>query len=131
MLSPSTRELRTGKVLSASTTAFRMKGMKVSRTPLVSSQAARCFRRSSSTRVMSTSKTVETWAEVRFERIMCSAVFLRMGVMGTTSTRSPDAGEGRDGAGAPGDAGAEGAGGSAAATRTPAPARCGRGCPAW
>ncbi len=36
---------------------------------------------------MSTSHTVDTWAEVRFDITMCSAVFLRMGDMGTTSTR--------------------------------------------
>src|SRR5262249_9040409 len=42
-----------------------------------------------STRVMSISHTVETWAEVLLERTMCSAVFLRMGDIGTTSTRSP------------------------------------------
>ena len=45
--------------------------------------------RSWSTRVMSISNTVETWAEVRFESTMCSAVFRRMGDMGTTSTRVP------------------------------------------
>src|SRR3990170_94538 len=37
---------------------------------------------------MSISKTVETWAEVRLERTMCSAVFLRIGDIGTTSTRA-------------------------------------------
>ena len=48
---------------------------------------------------MSISKTVETWADVRFERTMCSAVRRRMGDIGTTSTRAP----------APGAAGAAGA----------------------
>src|SRR2546428_10334277 len=36
---------------------------------------------------MSIAKTVVTWAEIRFDRTMCSAVFLRIGLMGTTSTR--------------------------------------------
>src|SRR2546426_207618 len=41
---------------------------------------------------MSISKTVATWAEVRLESTMCSAVFLRIGDMGTTSPRAPDEG---------------------------------------
>src|SRR6266702_4167310 len=39
---------------------------------------------------MSTSKTVATWAEVRLESPMCSAVFLRIGDMGTTCPRASD-----------------------------------------
>ncbi len=106
--------------------------MKVRRTPLRSCQARRCLRRSSSTRVMSISKTVETWAEVRFDRIMCSAVFLRIGDIGTTSTRPVGAGPGIAGGGAAGGAGAQP---EQPAWRAPGPAspgsRCGRGCPAW
>src|SRR5437667_308442 len=56
---------------------------------------------------MSISKTVVTWAEVRLESTMCSAVRLRMGDMGTTWPRvsDPTAG-GAEGPGA-GEAGAE------------------------
>src|SRR6266850_7146818 len=63
---------------------------------------------------MSISKTVVTCAEILLERTMCSAVFLRIGLMGTTSTRAAaDAAEGEaDGAAeaATGDAGRAGAG---------------------
>ncbi len=42
----------------------------------------------------SISNTVETWAEVRFESTMCSAVFFRIGDIGTTWTRGVAAGDG-------------------------------------
>src|SRR5262245_5233815 len=122
MVSPSMLALRTGKALSASTVALMTNGMYVSRMPLRSSYRTRCAWRSWSTRVMSISKTVVTWAEVRFESTMCSAVFLRIGDMGTISTREPgpegagpaagadDGDAGGGAAGALGRAGAAGAG---------------------
>src|SRR5512144_1669515 len=93
---------------------------------------------------MSISKTVDTWAEVRFESTMCSAVFRRIGDIGTTCTREPAAGGGTAevGAGVAGvaavgvDAGgaaaAPGAGtGVAGGGSVPgAPSGCGAGAPA-
>src|SRR5258707_11892499 len=61
---------------------------------------------------MSISNTVATWADVRFERTMCSAVFLRIGDMGTTWVRAPRANDGAPGAG--GAAAAVGGGEAAA-----------------
>src|SRR5688572_15822401 len=69
---------------------------------------------------MSTSKTVVTWAEVRFESVMCSAVFRRMGDMGTISTRGPAGDGGRAGAGA----GCAAEGGAAEGKRGGAGAGC-------
>src|SRR5438046_1772128 len=46
------------------------------------------------TRLMSTSNTVVTCAEVRRLITMCSAIFLRIALMGTTVTRSPGANTG-------------------------------------
>ena len=54
------------------------------------------------TRLMSTSNTVVTCAEVRRLTIMCSAIFLRIAPMGTTVTRSPGANTGAGARDAPG-----------------------------
>src|SRR5579862_4320473 len=76
---------------------------------------------------MSISETVVTWAEVLFERTMCSAVLLRIGDMGTswpTPGRAvPAAGAGAGPAGGAaaglggGDAGAGGIGADGAGAR--------------
>src|SRR6185436_9872568 len=120
MLSPSTDALRTGKALRASTVALTMNGMYVSLTPLRSWYCCLYLWRRCATRDMSTSETVVTCAEMRFDVTMCSDVFLRIGNMGTISTRSPGWWDGTNGAAAgvaPGpaaglaaDAGAAGAG---------------------
>ncbi len=81
----------TGNALSASTAARTRSGVTVSRTPLRSSKTCRFAARSCIVRCMSTSNTVVTCAEVRRDRIMCSAIRLRIVVIGTTDTRSPGA----------------------------------------
>src|SRR5262245_6566658 len=58
--------------------------------------------------LMSISKTVVTWAEVRFESTMCSAVLRRIGDIGTISTLPPGDGAAA-GAGLVAVGGAEGA----------------------
>src|SRR6185295_11916210 len=105
MLSPSTDALRTGKALRASTVALTMNGMCVSLTPLRSWYCCLYLWRRCATRDMSTSETVVTCAEMRFDVTMCSDVFLRMGNMGTISTRSPGWWEGTNGVGAEAGAG--------------------------
>src|SRR6185503_9458500 len=100
MLSPSTDALRTGKALRASTVALTMNGMYVSLTPLRSWYCCLYLLRRCATRDMSISETVVTCAEMRFDITMCSDVFLRMGNMGTISTRSPGWWDGTKGAGA-------------------------------
>src|SRR4029450_7749655 len=97
----------TGYAASASTTAFSTNGTYVSRTPRSSNEAL-CLWRRWSIREKSISNTVETWAEMRLESTMCSAVFLRIGDLGTIWTRGPATGAGAAGAGGAG-AGAEGA----------------------
>src|SRR5882672_11074678 len=114
MLSPSTDALRIGKALSAFTVALTMNGMYVSLTPLRSWYGCLYFWRRWAARDMSISKTVVTCAEMRFDITMCSAVFLRIGSIGTISTRSPGWCEETKGAGAvavpePGFAAAAGA----------------------
>src|SRR4029077_1496387 len=99
MLSPSTDALRTGKALRASTVALTMNGMYVSLTPLRSWYCCLYLWRRCATRDMSISETVVTCAEMRFDITMCSDVFLRMGNMGTISTRSPGWWEQANGAG--------------------------------
>src|SRR4029450_6227577 len=112
MLSPSTDALRPGKSLRASTVALTMNGMNVSLTWLRSRYCCLYLWRRCATRDMSISETVVTCAEMRFDITMCSDVFLRMGNMGTISTRSPGWCEDTNGVG--GDAGAgAGAGGGA------------------
>ena len=69
--------------------------------------------------VMSISNTVVTWAEMRLDSTMCSAVFRRMGDMGTTSTRSPALEGGHERA-RPGGAGGGAAAGAAGAAAGPA-----------
>ena len=91
MLSPSIEAFTSGNVFSASTAAFTMNGVGVSFTPWRSWKALWFSSRRRITRLMSTSKTVVTWAEVRRLMTMCSAIFLRMGLIGTTETRSPGA----------------------------------------
>src|SRR4029079_3386866 len=78
-----------GKALRASTVALTMNGMYVSLTPLRSWYCCLYLWRRCATRDMSISETVVTCAEMRFDITMCSDVFLRMGNMGTISTRSP------------------------------------------
>src|SRR5438132_9245385 len=87
MLSPSTLAFSTGKAARASIVAFTMNGRYVSLTPRCSNEW-RCSARRRSTRLMSISNTVVTWAEVRFETTMCSAVFFRIGDIGTTGDLS-------------------------------------------
>src|SRR6266540_3574842 len=112
MLSPSTDALRVGKALSAFTAALTMNGMYVSLTPLRSWYGCLYFWRRWAARDMSISKTVVTCAEMRLDITMCSAVFLRIGSIGTISTRSPGwCGETK---GAGGGAGAAGVGAGAA-----------------
>src|SRR3979490_2093054 len=97
MLSASTGALRIGKALSAFTVALTMNGMYVSLTPLRSWYGCLYFCRRGAARDMSISKTVVTWAEIRLDVTMCSAVFLRIGSIGTISTRSPGWYEGTKG----------------------------------
>ena len=64
-------------------TAARAKnGVKVSLLPVACSNLAFIFSRSFTMRVTSTSKTPCTCALVRFDMIMCSAIFLRMTLHG-------------------------------------------------
>ena len=65
--------------------ALAMNGRNVSFTPLRVSHALRFFSRNLAMRVISTLKTECTWALVRLDSTMRSAIFLRIGVMGTTS----------------------------------------------
>ena len=94
--------------MSAPSTARTKNGVKVSLAP----SAAKACLWSSLKRtmfVMSASNTVVTWAEVLRETIMCSAIDLRMLLMGSTVVRPSAAGGALTGAGA----GAAGAGGAA------------------
>ena len=106
--------LITGYCFSASTAALRMKGRKVRLAPVSLLKEAFRASRARATSVRSTSWKVVTWAEVRRLAIMCSAIFARMIVMG--STRTPAASHSP--AGAPSAAGA-----SSAAAGAPSPWR--------
>src|SRR5581483_2288486 len=122
MLSPSTDALMTGNALSASVTALITKGRKVILTPLRASKSPLMRSRSLAMFVKSTSKKVVTCAEVRLLVTMCSAIFFRIRLIGSTLTRSPGANAltaGAAGAGAgagafAAGAGADGAGGAGA-----------------
>ena len=85
MLSPSTDELTMGHLRRPCTTARAKNGVKVSLLPVACSNLPFIFSRSLTMRVTSTSKTPCTCALVRFDMIMCSAIFLRMVDMGTSS----------------------------------------------
>ena len=94
------------------TTARAKNGVKVSLLPVACSNLPFIFSRSLTMRVTSTSKTPCTCALVRFDSTMCSAIFLRMTDMGTTSpgVTAPTACNGPVTAGAAGaDAAAAGA----------------------
>src|SRR3954451_10364454 len=62
-----------------------MNDMNVSRVPLRCSHAVLFLARRFATRVMSTSYTVCTCGEMRLDSTMRSAIFLRIGVIGTIS----------------------------------------------
>ncbi len=47
---------------------------------------------------MSTSKTEWTWADVRLDSTMCSAIFFRIGVIATRCSLDPGANAGPGGA---------------------------------
>ena len=66
-------------------TARAKNGVYVSLLPVACSNLPFMLSRSFTIRVTSTSKMPCTCALVRFDMIMCSAIFLRMVVMGTTS----------------------------------------------
>src|SRR5262245_20515512 len=68
--------------------------MNVSFAPYRSSYVPLYFSRSLTTRVMSTSNTEWTCADVRRDSIMCSAIFFRIADIGPRSTRAPPANEG-------------------------------------
>src|SRR5258708_40167969 len=89
MLSPSTDALRIGKALSAFTVAVTMNGMYVSLTPLRSWYGWLYFWRRWAARDMSISQTVVTCGETPWESTLCSAVFFRIGGIGSLSPRSP------------------------------------------
>src|SRR5664280_3929976 len=85
MFSPSTDELMMGHWRMPCTTARAKNGVKVSLLPVACSKFVFIFSRNFTMRVTSTSKTPCTCALVRFDSTMCSAIFLRMTDMGTTS----------------------------------------------
>src|SRR5215472_512744 len=119
MLSPTTEALTTGLMRIPCISALAMKGMNVSFTPCRSSQPLRTFSRSLTMCVISTLKMVWTWALVRRDSTMRSAIFLRIAVIGTSlpgsSVNEGAAGvAGRGTAGAAGDVAGFTAGGGAA-----------------
>src|SRR5262245_913094 len=110
MVSPSSDALITGNRLSAFTDAWTKNGVTVSFTP-ERSNSAFIFSRAFKTFVTSTSKNVVTCAEVRRLITMCSAIELRIVVIGTRATSPVNVTGGAGaGAGVAGAAGAAGAG---------------------
>src|SRR5260370_450876 len=101
MPSPTTDAFTTGLVRTPCINALAMKGMYVSFTPWRASHPLRIFSRNLTMRVISTLKIVCTCALVRRDSTMRSAIFLRMGDLGT---RAPDS-SGKDGARSLGTAG--------------------------
>src|SRR5262245_37593951 len=88
MLSPSIEALVNGNARIASTVALAMSAVNDSLAPL-RSYSAFFLSRSCESRWKSTSYTEYTCGEVCALITMCSAIFLRMIVIGTISTRSP------------------------------------------
>src|SRR5580693_8606668 len=76
--------LTMGKARSASTVARATKGRKVREMPLRAAKSSLCFARILATRLMSTRCTVVTCAETRLLITMCSAILIRMLLMGST-----------------------------------------------
>src|SRR5580765_2270843 len=99
MASPTTDELMIGFTRMPCNMALAMKGMNVSLTPLRSSHALRFFSRNLAILVISTLKMECTWALVRLDSTMRSAIFLRIGVMGTSSPGTTCVAGGADGRG--------------------------------
>src|SRR6476646_7396692 len=85
MLSPTTEEFMIGFTRMPCNIALAMKGRNVSLTPLRASHALRFFSRNRAMRVISILKIECTCALVRLDSTMRSAIFLRIGVMGTDS----------------------------------------------
>src|SRR3954468_2302479 len=90
-----------GMALMPASTARLMNGMKVSFTPLRCSKLAFCLSRILTMRVMSTLKTVWTWALVCLDSAMRLAMMERIFDMGTNSPGS-GGGIGADGVCTPG-----------------------------
>src|SRR5689334_18507780 len=99
MLSPTTDEFMIGFTRMPCNIALAMKGRNVSFTPLRASHALRFLSRKRAMRVISTLKIEWTCALVCLDSTIRSAIFLRIGVMGTDSPGSVCKAGGADGRG--------------------------------
>ena len=82
-----TDEFREGWAFSAMTTAFTMKGMKVTFTLRCSSTSFFTFSRNANSAVTSAWSMAVTWAALVWDSIMCFAVVRRIPLSGTRSTQ--------------------------------------------